>query len=213
MNNVRKPIPIPTGARIKEYFDTSAVITSELATYSLFPSVAQSGDFNANYSQNPFPGQFHRLVTGIRIEPTSLAFRTEANVNPYFILNRLAQGSILLRADQDRKQMVWQRLTDFLDLQNIATAPTATDDGTNYTVEQHVTLKPGEMKQIADPFIISPNQVLSLDLSFKSVAGLPTGAQWAAATANVPLQLAVTVQVIELNDAQLEVAMRALGLI
>lgn len=181
------------GERIREYFDTIE-INSQSTVFQAFSGVASGNDHEDNYDQNPLPGNIDRKIAEIKIEPTVGVIKAEANVSPRAILNALGFAAVVVNADADRKQLLHVPLSNFI---NLTTAGyNAIVNAAGLGLEEWVNLASAGYRRVADPFVLARNQTLKFKIVFGDTSGLPTSAQWIAATQET-FRLRVTVKMIE----------------
>lgn len=181
-----KSVTPPADARRKTYQDTQEIL-QDVSELSFFPANASKDVTRNNYITNPFPGKNGRLVLGLSFELVKQFITTDAanSIDPIAIINGLKDAGIVFTADNDYKEFLRGRLSEFFNFKgtNISTQVTAASSGgtapaLTSTVTHTVTIKSAQGIAVPNPFLIAPSQTFDLGVKFVDSSMFPTGDNW-----------------------------------
>jgi hypothetical protein len=206
-DSLARKVPIPKAARRKVYFDTQPIKQNE-AEINFFPAVATKKRYKDNYISNPFPGDNARLVYGLTFALTSQFLQTDAanNIDAEKIINQTVDSSVIISADQNYTQFMRLPVGHHFNFEGtklniaLAFAGQAAAADSEQTVSKTVTIQEDAIQKVADPFVIAPNQVLSLKVKFNDASDFPADSDWTA-SGQPALHLQCRLNVAELTPA------------
>ncbi len=186
-DTLARKVPIAKGARRKVYFDTQELVQNK-SNVEFFPPDADRNISMANYISNSFPGEDARLVYGLSFELTKQFIEQDLdnNINAEEIVNAVKDAGVIVTADGDYKEFLRTSITDHFNFEGthlntrLALAGQAGADDQQLTERKTVTLQSADIYRVPDPFIVAPNQVVNLSVTFANSAAFPTAAEWEA---------------------------------
>lgn len=180
MKTISKRVRVKRSGKLITLFDTQAIVqnTSE---YSFFPANAVKSDPDNNYVSNPLPGPVIHKVLGISLESTLQTIKTATNIDPVKIINALKHASLIIKVDNDRKQMLHIGIEELFNFAGSEVLAAGAHTGAAASFQEYANLKSRGIVKLAEPFQIGKNQSFEVKLEFKSAANFPTAAHWTTA--------------------------------
>lgn len=180
-NSVQPGLAIAGNADIDTFYDT-AVLAQNTGTLNFFPTNGAASLTDANYVNNPLPGNRVRTITGLSIESLIPLIQAEANVVPPRIAASLQDAVVEVTVDQNSQRLFSAPLAHFMDVQ-------AKADDVIGVASRGFYRFPKAIK-------IGASQPFQIRIHFKDAAGFPTTAHWNTAGFPNGLRLRASIQTV-----------------
>ena len=202
-----KPINPNRIVEIDTIFDVRALVNGDTSLRFFLPK-PDADVTNNNYEDNPLPGLSGHHVLGLGLECLLPIIEQDAanGVNVQKIANALAQGVLELTTNGDRERVGAWPLSTFLDLKNLDYQQEIDTDydvagASQKTVETElVQIKSFGLRDIPDPFLLSPSIPFRLIMRFRSGTAWPTAQNWTDSAQGGSLQFKAKLQYGRIAD-------------
>lgn len=193
---------IPDGVDIERYFDVREIDNND-SSVSFFTSNPNGSDTDNNYTQNPFTQNRFHVILGITLDPLTKAIRQTADIDPFYVVNNLNDGTLVLSTGEGRVQDLIHPIKDYLNFNGLGVA-SVRDNSASGSEEyfDRITLGSTGVRKPDNLFYLSPNEGFKLEAKFNS-GTWPTTANWTSAGVG-RFGIKAEMYVAKMDEAQFE---------